>query len=157
MMKMMLDTFKTWKEEEESMHNQAGIKKVVITSINGVAKFCTFRMRGVLQGKRVTILINGGASHNFINASLVNRRHLPIVEFEIFLVEVAGGGTMPCDRYIPKMSLTLGSYNLTHDFYVMDLQDTNVYLDFSGLTPWVLSPKTKKLWRFPSILKKERG
>jgi hypothetical protein len=96
-------------EEEEPMCNQAGIKKVVIASISGVPKFNTFRMRGVLQGQRVTVLIDGGASHNFIDVALVNRRHLPTVEFEGFLVEVAGGRTMPCDRYIPQMSLTLGS------------------------------------------------
>jgi len=73
------------------MHNQLGIKKDVISSISGVPKFNTFRMRGVLQGQRVTILIDGGASHNFINASLVNMRHLLIVEFDGFLVEVVGG------------------------------------------------------------------
>jgi hypothetical protein len=102
-------------EEEETMHKHAGIKKVVIASISGVPKFSTFRMRGVLQGQRVTILIDGGASHNFIDVALVNMRHLPTVEFEGFLVEVAGGRTMPCDRYIPQMSLTLGRYNLTQD------------------------------------------
>jgi hypothetical protein len=81
-------------EEEEPMHNQAWIKKVFIASISGVPKFITLRMRGVLQGQRVTILINGGASRKFINVSLVNIRHLPIVEFQGFLVEVEGGCTM---------------------------------------------------------------
>jgi hypothetical protein len=117
-------------EEEETMHGEeeeeeeVAIKKTVIASINGVPKFNTFRMRGVLQGQRVTVLIDGGASHKIIDVSLVNIRHLPIVEFEGFLVEVAGGCTMLCDRFIPQMSVTLGRYNLAHDFYVMDLPDT---------------------------------
>jgi hypothetical protein len=121
-------------EEEESMLKQTRIKKVVITSISGVPKFSTFRMRGVLQGQRITVLIDGGASHNFIDAALVNMRHLPIVEFEGFLVEVAGGHIMPCDRYIPQMSLTLGRYNLTQDLYVMDLPDKNVILGVQWLS-----------------------
>jgi len=75
-------------EEEETIRNQAGIKKAVIASINGVPKFNTFKMRGVLEGQRVTILIDGGASHNFIDAALVNRRHLPTVEFDGFLVDI---------------------------------------------------------------------
>jgi hypothetical protein len=37
---------------------------------------------------------------------------------------------MPCDRYIPLMSLTLGRHNLTQYFYVMDLLDTNAILIF---------------------------
>jgi hypothetical protein len=48
-------------------------------------------MRGVLQGQKVSILIDGGASHNLIDSALVKRRHIPIVEFEEFRVEVAGG------------------------------------------------------------------
>ena len=94
------------------MRNHVGIKKAVIASISGVPKFNTFRMRGVLQGQRVMILIDGGASHNFIDVASVCRRHLPTVEFEGFLVEVARGSTVPCEIYIPQMSLTLGIYNL---------------------------------------------
>ena len=90
------------------MQKKEWIKKSIIASISGVPKFNTFRMIRVLQGQRVTILINGRASHNFIDATWVNRRHLPNVEFDGFLVEVAGGCTMPCDRYIPQMSLTMG-------------------------------------------------
>jgi hypothetical protein len=78
-------------------------------------------MRGVLQGQRVSVLIDGGASHNFINAALLKRRHIPTVEFKGFKVEVAGGRTMPYDKYIPGLKLTLGRHELTQDVYVMDL------------------------------------
>jgi hypothetical protein len=116
------------------VRNAIGIKKVVIASINGVKTFSTFKIRGFLQGKRVTMLIDGGASHNFIGVALVNRRHLPTMDFKGFLVEVAGRRTMPCDRYIPLMSLTLGRHNLTQDFYVMDIPDTNVLLGVQWLS-----------------------
>ena len=69
--------------------------------MSGVPKFNTFGIKGVVQGKGETIMIDGGASHNFIDIAMVERRHLPIVEFEGFLVEVAGGRTIACDRYIP--------------------------------------------------------
>jgi hypothetical protein len=35
------------------------------------------------------VLIDGGASHNFIDSVLVKRRHIPTVEFEGFRVEGA--------------------------------------------------------------------
>jgi hypothetical protein len=134
-----------------------GIKKEVITSISGVQIFSTFRIRGVLQGQRVTMLIDGGASHNFIDAALVRKRHIPTIEFDGFLVEVAGGHTMPCERYIPQMNLTLGRYNLTHDFYVMDLLDTNVILGvqwLSTLGPITTNYKTMEM-SFNSERRKE--
>jgi hypothetical protein len=83
-----------------------------LASISGVPKYNTFRMRGVLQGHKVSVLIDGGASHNFIDSALLKRRHIPTVKFEGFKVEVAGGSTMPCDKYIPGMKLTLGRHEL---------------------------------------------
>jgi hypothetical protein len=91
-------------------------------------------MRGVLQGKKVSVLIDGGASHNFIDSTLLQRRHIPTVEFEGFKVEVVEGSTMPCNRYISGMKLTLGRNDLAHDFYVMDLLDTNIILGVQGLS-----------------------
>jgi len=113
-------------EGEETGLGPIGEKKITIASISGVPKYNTFRMRGVLQGQKVFVLIDGGASHNFIDSALVKRRHIPTIEFEGFHVEVEGGNTMPCDMYIPSLSLTLGRYDLAQDFYVMDLPDTNV-------------------------------
>jgi hypothetical protein len=105
-----------------------------LESISGVPKFNTFRMRGVLQGQRVLVLIDGGASHNFIDATLLKRRHIPTVEFEGFKVEVASGSTMPCNRYISGMKLTLGRHELVQDVYVMDLSDTNIILGVQWLS-----------------------
>ena len=85
-------------------------------------------MRGVLQGQRCTVLIDGGATHNFIDCTLVERRGLPTEEFEGFTVVVAGGGRMECTKSIPKLNITLGNYSLTDDFFVVDVPDTNVVL-----------------------------
>jgi hypothetical protein len=94
------------------------------------------------------VLIDGGASHNFIDMAMVERRHIPTVDFEGFLVEVAGGRTMACDKYIPQMSLTLGRYTLTQDFYVVDIPDTNIILGvqwLSTLGPITTNYKTMEI------------
>jgi len=74
------------------------------------------------------MLIDGGASHNFIDMAMVERMHTPTIDFEGFMFQVVGGITMACDRYIPQMSLTLGKHTLTHDFYVVDIPETNIIL-----------------------------
>ena len=40
-------------EEEDASHDLTTDEKVTLASINGVPKFNTFRMRGVLQGQKV--------------------------------------------------------------------------------------------------------
>jgi hypothetical protein len=112
-------------------------------------------MRGVLQGWRVSVLIDGGASHNFIDSALLKRRHIPTVEFEEFKVEVAGGGTMPCDRYILGMKLTLGRHELIQDIYDMYLPDTNIILGFHWLS--TLGPITTNYKTMEMSFTKEGG
>jgi hypothetical protein len=68
-------------KEEDASHGRTTYEKVTIASISGVPNFNTFRMRGVLQGQKVSVLIDGGASHNFIDSALLQRRHIPTVEF----------------------------------------------------------------------------
>jgi hypothetical protein len=112
---------------------QEGVKRVTIATLSGVPRYYTFRIRGILQGQRVTTLIDGGATHNFIDATLVTRRHIPTEEFEGFNVVVADGYNMTCTQRIRGLDVTLGNYTLTDDFYVVDLADTNVVLGVQWL------------------------
>jgi hypothetical protein len=72
-------------------------------------------------------LVDGGATHNFINATLIARRHIPKEEFEGFNV-VVENGYMTCTQRIRGLDVTLGNYTLIDDFYVVDSTDTNVVL-----------------------------
>lgn len=43
----------------------------VIASFHGVPKFSTLRIRGTVLGQRVSVLVDSGATHNFIDAQMV--------------------------------------------------------------------------------------
>jgi hypothetical protein len=90
-------------------------------------------IRGVVQCQRVTILIDGGATHNFIDSSWVAKRGIPTMDFEGLDVVVAGGRIMLCTQKIPLLCVVLGNYTITDDFYVVELQDTNVILGVQWL------------------------
>jgi hypothetical protein len=78
-------------------------------------------------------LVDGGATHNFIDASLVARRGLRIEEFEGFHVAVADGYMMTCFDMIPDLEVKLGNYTLTNTFNVVDLSDTDAVLGVQWL------------------------
>jgi hypothetical protein len=67
---MEADTTETT-EEEATSHDSVTEERATLASISGVPKYNTFRMRGVLQGQKVSVLIDGGASHNFIDSALL--------------------------------------------------------------------------------------
>jgi len=45
-----------------------------MASMSVFMRYHTFKVKGVLQGHKVTILIDGGESHNFIGGNMVERR-----------------------------------------------------------------------------------
>jgi hypothetical protein len=106
---------------------------VTIATLSVVPRFHTFRVCGVLQGQRVTVLIDGGETHNFIDSTLVTRRGIPTVDLERFDVVVAGGCSMPCTQKILQLGVALGNYMVTDDFYIVGLPDTNIILGVQWL------------------------
>jgi hypothetical protein len=60
-----------------------------------------------VQGQRVTTLVDGGATHNFIDVVLVTRRRIPMEDFEGFNVVVADGYNMMCTQRIKGLEVTL--------------------------------------------------
>ena len=72
--------------------------------------------------------MDGGATHNFIDADLVDRRKLQAKTFECFPVIIPGNNSMDCTKWIPKLQATLGNHTITDNFYVVNVADTNVVL-----------------------------
>jgi predicted aspartyl protease len=109
------------------------VKGGTIATLSEIPWYNTLRLKGLIQGQHMTALVDGGATHNFIDASLVARRGLRTEEFEGFYVTVADGYTMTCLDMIPDLEVKLGNYTLTNTFYVVDLSDTDVVLGVQWL------------------------
>jgi hypothetical protein len=52
-------------------------KGVTIATLSGFPKYYNFRITGIMQGHRIMTLVDSGATHNFIDVALVNRRKTP--------------------------------------------------------------------------------
>ena len=78
-------------------------------------------------------MIDSGATHNFIDASLVNKRQIPLEDFEGFSVMVADGRKIACTQWIPQLSIMMGNHIVTDEFYVVDLGDIHAILGVQWL------------------------
>jgi hypothetical protein len=112
----------------EKANRRKPTKGGVIATLFGVLRYDTLHIRGIIQGQRAITLIDGGATHNFIDTSLVSRRALQTKEFEGFDVAVVDGHTVECLDRVPNLELKLGNYTVRDTFYVVDLSDTDVVL-----------------------------
>ena len=103
------------------------ITRITIATMTGVPRFHTLRIRGTVQGHRVGVLIDGGASHNFIDVAWVKRRDIQTESFDGFSV-AAASYTMECRQRIPQLTVTLGNYTVIETFYVVDVPHMKVVL-----------------------------
>ena len=86
------------------------------------------RLKGGIQGQKVTVLVDGGDTHKFIDAALVERRKLQSETFDGFIVISPANNSMDCTKWIPKLQVTLENHTITDNFYVVNVVDTNVVL-----------------------------
>ena len=75
----------------------------------------------MVQGQRVSVLVDSEATHNFIDAQLVQRRGIQTESFDGFSVLVPGARTMQCMRYLPALAVTMGTYIVMDHFFVVDV------------------------------------
>ena len=104
-----------------------------MTVLSTVPRYHTIRCKGVVLGQRDSILVDGGATHNFIDEYMVNKRNIPIEPFDGFIVVILGHNTMQCKTWVPKLQVTVGNYTFVDSFYVVDVADTNVVLGVQWL------------------------
>ena len=64
---------------------------------------------------------------------MVEWRGIQTESFDRFSVLVLGDQTMTCARYVPELSVTMGTYTLTDHFFVVDIPDTNMILGVQWL------------------------
>jgi hypothetical protein len=112
----------------EQANRRKPTKGGVIATLSGVPKYDTLCIIGIIQGQQAIALIDGGATHNFIDASLVSRRALQTEEFEGFDVAVVDGHIVECLDRVPNLEMKLGNYTARDTFYVVDLSNTYVVL-----------------------------
>ena len=82
----------------------------------------------MVLGQRASVLVDGGATHNFIDADMVEKRKIPSEPFDGFTVVIPGHNIMQCNTWVPKLQVTIGNYTFVDSFYVVDVADTNIVL-----------------------------
>ncbi|KAK0605877.1 hypothetical protein LWI29_031727 [Acer saccharum] len=65
------------------------IPEVSFQAITGICHPQTIRVPGLIQSTKVTVLIDGGSTHNFIEKSLVSKLGIPVLKDKTFKVMVA--------------------------------------------------------------------
>ena len=94
----------------------------------------------------LTILIDSGSTHNFIDSQISKQADSFVHPCSIFQVMVANGSTLPCKGKCRNVCISIGDYNLRSNMFVMPLGGCDVILG----TQWLhtLGPI---VWDLPEL------
>nr|TKS00522.1 hypothetical protein D5086_0000182490 [Populus alba] len=79
----------------------------------------TFRVIGKVGNKEVTVLIDGGSTHNFIDQAVVSKLALPVIRDKVFRVTVGNKEIIECTGRCMGLLLTIQGLPIRADFYVL--------------------------------------
>jgi hypothetical protein len=98
---------------------------------------------GVMNGQKVQVLIDCGATGNFVSEKTASRLKLPLVKKTIQdMVAVASGQQFP-STHVCQQEIRLGSFKDRDAFHLLDLPDFDVILG----RPWLARLNPKIDWR----------
>ena len=120
------EAYETAAEEERQEENQPSLVKARMAVLSAVPRYHTIQCKGVVLGQILSVLVDGGATHNLIYENMVDKRNIYTEPFDGFIVVIPGHNTMQCKTRVPKLQVTIGNYTFVDSFYVVDVPDNNV-------------------------------
>lgn len=64
------------------------------------------------------ILIDGVATHNFVDIDFVRKKKMKTEKFAGFSVAIVKGDITPCNKVVKQVEFIIGDYKGTSNFYV---------------------------------------
>lgn len=86
------------------------------------------RLQGYIQRRALQILIDGGSSHNFMQARVAKYLGLDIMSSQQFLVIVGNGENLTCLGQCKQAPFVIQGHCFTTDFYIIDLHGVDAIL-----------------------------
>ncbi|KAF2313837.1 hypothetical protein GH714_018224 [Hevea brasiliensis] len=102
-------------------------------SVGGIQRPRTMKFQGWIANQPVVVLVDSGASHNFISNQLVQRLQLPVSATPSFNVKLGDGCKVSSTGLCKQLELQLLDYTVNTDCYVFPLGGVDFILGVAWL------------------------
>lgn len=107
--------------------------EVSLNSVVGLSNPRTMKLKGKVGNREVFILIDSGATNNFISNTTVERLELSVTEKGKFGVTLGNGGTIWGRGECKEVHLTLQGTQMVEDFLILELGNIDIILGLQWL------------------------
>ncbi|XP_031276149.1 uncharacterized protein LOC116134605 [Pistacia vera] len=138
-------TKETWEDDEaekselpsenDEIPNPEGIDLALsLNSIVGITSDKTLKVKGQIWDADVVVLVDSGASHNFISHELVERLGIVVEKGKLFWVMVGNGVTVKGEGVCRQVSLDVQGIQIRQDFFPFELGGADIVLGVTWLS-----------------------
>ncbi|CAH9101834.1 unnamed protein product [Cuscuta europaea] len=123
--------------DEEEVVMESKSMQLSLMSKEGIPSMRAFKVKGYLKWKlgeqEVDVLIDSGATHNFISQGLVNQLKIPYQIITGYKVQIGNGDRIANNGRCEGLALCLQKAVIQQDFYILELGGTDVVLGMEWL------------------------
>ncbi|XP_014517361.1 uncharacterized protein LOC106774844 [Vigna radiata var. radiata] len=120
-------------ESEEEVGEETKPMELSAYSAEGLTPPKTMKLIGLIGEKRVVVLIDSGASHNFISRRVVEELKLSVVDTPLYTVSLDDGHKKVTRGKCESVRLRLGDTTVEEELYVFELGGVDVVLGIAWL------------------------
>ncbi|KAG8389693.1 hypothetical protein BUALT_Bualt01G0005300 [Buddleja alternifolia] len=122
-------------EDQEARADDENIEMVALSLClaSGITGPKTMLVRGRMQGEEVTILIDMGATHNFVSLALVEKLGLLVESTRRFGVRLGDGSRVNALGICPELAVQLDSFTTRANFHAFPLGGVDMIFGMAWL------------------------
>ncbi|XP_074343112.1 uncharacterized protein LOC141680927 [Apium graveolens] len=120
-------------EMEQLLAQEESPGEISVNALSGNRSIGTIRLQGVLKGKRISILIDSGSTHSFIDSGLVKQLGLIAEVVLPLIVSVADGSRIIVDSICKKLEFTIQGHKFSNDLRLFPLGGSDLILGVDWL------------------------
>lgn len=102
--------------------------EISLHALTGIATPNTKRVTGLINGKRLHILINSESTHNFITPKCAKKLGCHNITAPTFHVQVANGAALSCNEILHKVPMDIQGFPFHTHMFTLDLQGSDAVL-----------------------------
>ncbi|XP_006582654.1 uncharacterized protein [Glycine max] len=106
---------------------------ISLHAMSGLPSSETFRVYDTIRNACITVLIDSGSTHNFLQPRVAHFLHLPIESTHPLRVLVGNGFMLDCDKRCPNTQLSIQSHSFSINFHLLQIRGADVVLGIEWL------------------------
>ena len=113
-------SYDTDSDSDEIGKEEANITPMLlVVAMIGISQPQTLKLFGHIKNTKVTVLVDSGSTHNFIDSRVAKQLNICIYPTTNFQVSILGNKTTPCDNKFHQVEIPIKDYKIISPMYAM--------------------------------------